>query len=128
MIVVDCSLVLDVLVAPDRRDLASSMAGELLAAPSVIDFEFLSALRGLVLGSRLTVPRAIDALHDFDDLRLRRWPSSRPLRARTFELRHNVSAYDAAYVVLAEALGCALMTRDRRLATATDGIVDVTVV
>lgn len=128
MIVVDCSLVLDVLVAPDRREISPSMAGELLAAPAVIDFEFMAALRGLVLGSHLTVPRAVDALHDFDDLRLRRWPSSRPLRARTFELRDNISAYDASYVVLAEALDCPLVTRDVRLAKAAKGHVEVVVI
>lgn len=125
MIVVDCSLVVDALVAPDRADIVPSILGEPLAAPAVIDFEFMSALRGLVLGSRLTAPRAVDALHDFDDLRLRRWPSSRPLRARTFELRDNLSAYDASYVVLAEALDCPLATRDRRLAKAAEHLVDI---
>ncbi|WP_425402289.1 type II toxin-antitoxin system VapC family toxin [Glaciibacter superstes] len=53
---------------------------------------------------------------DFEDLPIRRWPSADALRRRVFQLRDNISAYDAAYVALAEALGCPLLTRDSRLA------------
>lgn len=80
------------------------------------DYEIVSALRGLVLAGRLTDARAQDLLTDFEDLPIRRWASADALQRRAFQLRHNISAYDAAYVVLAEALGCTFLTRDARLA------------
>lgn len=55
---------------------------------------------------------------DFDDLPLQRWPSADALRRRAFQLRDNISAYDAAYVALAEVLACELLTADQRLAGA----------
>lgn len=117
MIVVDCSAVVDALTAAEGTDeLRAVMAGEELNAPTLLDFEVVSALRGLTLGGHLTVARAQDTLTDFDDLKVRRWPSGDGLRRRMFDLRDNVSAYDAAYVTLAEALDCPLLTRDRRLA------------
>lgn len=68
-----------------------------------------------VLGGHLTPARAEDALTDFDDLTFERWPSSDRQRRRAFQLRHNVFAYDAAYIALAEALDCPMLTRDDRL-------------
>jgi predicted nucleic acid-binding protein len=62
-----------------------------------------SVSSGLVLISHLTPARAVDALADFDGL-----------RGRALQLRHNVSAYDAAYIALAEALDCPMLTRDGR--------------
>ncbi|MGH4014270.1 MAG: hypothetical protein ACRDSL_10150 [Pseudonocardiaceae bacterium] len=53
---------------------------------------------------------------DFDDLPIRRWPSVHALCRRAFQLRDHFSAYDAAYLALAEALDCPLLTRDARLA------------
>jgi predicted nucleic acid-binding protein len=64
----------------------------------------------------MSAGRAQDLLTDFEDLPIQRWPSAGPLRRRAFQLRDSVSAYDAAYVVLAEALDCPLLTRDARLA------------
>lgn len=117
MIVVDASAVVDALSgAPDSDDLRSRLAGEELHAPALVDYEAVSALRGLVLGGRLSPGRAGDLLADLDDLRMTRWPASDPLRRRTFELRSALSAYDAAYVALAEALDSPLVTRDDRLA------------
>jgi predicted nucleic acid-binding protein len=116
VIVVDCSAVVDALTAADDANtLRARMSGEDLHAPALLDFEVVAALRGLVLGSHLTPTRAEDALTDFDDLTIERWPSSDGLRRRAFQLRHNVSAYDAAYIALAEALDCPMLTRDRRL-------------
>ena len=57
-------------------------------------------------------------LSDFDDLPIHRWPSAGGLRLRAFDLRDTLSAYDAAYVALAEALDCPLLTRDARLGRA----------
>jgi predicted nucleic acid-binding protein len=91
------------------------MSDEDLHAPGLVDYEVVAALRGLVFGGHLTAARAEDALTDFDDLTIERWPSSDGLRRRAFQLRDNVSAYDAAYIALAESLDCSLLTRDARL-------------
>lgn len=116
MIVIDCSAVVDALTAAEDADgMRARMSGEDLHAPVLLDFEVVAALRGLVLGSRLTPARAEAALTDFDDLTVDRWPSSDGLRGRAFQLRHNVAAYDAAYIALAETLGCFLLTWDSRL-------------
>jgi len=118
VIVIDCSAVVDALTAAEDADsLRARMSGEDLHAPALVDFEVVAALRGLVLGNHLTPGRAEDALTDFDDLTIERWPSSDALRRRTYQLRHNVSAYDAAYIALAEALDCPMLTRDGRLRT-----------
>lgn len=117
MIVVDTSAVVDVLTGVDGTDdLRAELAGEVLHAPTLLDFEVVSALRGLTIGGRISVARADDALIDFDDLAIRRWPATASLRQRAFDLRENVTAYDAAYVALAETLECPLVTRDSRLA------------
>ena len=126
MIVVDSAVVVDALTgAEGTEDLRAALATEDLHAPALLDYEVVSALRGLTLGGHLTAARAEDALNDFEDLPLHRWPYSAPLRLRTFSLRDRLSAYDAAYVGLAEALGCALMTRDARLARAGGHSVEV---
>lgn len=117
MIVVDAAAVIDALTAVAGTDgLRSRLAAEELHAPSLLDYEIVSALRGLTLGGHLSAARAQDLLVDFDDLPIRRWPSAEPLCRRAFQLRDTVSAYDAAYIALAEALRCPLLTRDARLA------------
>ena len=126
MIVVDSAAVVDALTGDERTDaLRAFLATEDLHAPSLLDYEVVSALRGLTLGGHLTAARAEDALNDFEDLPLHRWPYSAPLRLRAFTLRDRLTAYDAAYVALAEALDCALVTRDARLARAGGDGVDV---
>lgn len=128
MIVVDASAIADVLTKPDETgDLRERLALEDLNAPHLIDYEVLSVLRGLVLGGALSAARAEDALTDFADLALERWPAYGALRRRAFALRDNLSAYDAAYVVLAESLDCALVTRDERLSRAARSLIHVEV-
>jgi len=117
VIVVDAAAVVDALtMAPDTDAIRARMSDEELHSPHLIDFEVVSALRGQVLGKNLSAMRAQDALTDFDDLPLIRWPAVGALRRRAFSLSHNLSAYDAAYVALAEALGAPLLTRDARIA------------
>lgn len=117
MIVVDSAAVVDALTVADGTEtLRAEIANADLHAPTLLDFEVVSALRGLTLGGNITPARARDALTDFDALTIQRWPSGAPLRLRAFSLRDNVSAYDAAYVVLAESLQCPVLTRDTRLA------------
>lgn len=117
MIVTDCAAVVDALTALAGTDaLRARFATEELHAPDLLDYEVVSALRGLTLGGHISIARAQDLLTDFNDLPIQRWPSADALRRRAFQLRDNVSAYDAAYLVLAEALVCPLVTRDARLA------------
>jgi predicted nucleic acid-binding protein len=117
LIVVDSAAVIDALTAHDgTADLRTRLAAEELHAPTLLDFEVVSTLRGLTLGRHLSAARAADLLTDFDDLPVRRWSFADGLRRRAFQLRDNLSAYDGAYVALAEALECTLVTRDARLA------------
>jgi predicted nucleic acid-binding protein len=117
VIVVDCAAVIDALVAgEDADELRAVLSTEDLHSPALLDFEVVSALRGLTLGGHLSGARAEDALTDFDDLPIQRWSSADALRRRAFRLRANLSSFDAAYIALAEALQCPLLTRDLRLA------------
>jgi len=116
VIVVDSAAVVDALTAVEGTDeLRAHLSEEDLQAPMLLDFEIVSALRGLTLAGHMSPARAEDLLTDFADLPIQRWPSGDAFRRRAFQLRDNVSSYDAAYVVLAEALDCPLVTRDARL-------------
>jgi predicted nucleic acid-binding protein len=86
-----------------------------LAAPYLIDAEVTQVLRRFVRQNKLSEQRAWNALRDYSDIPLTRYPHL-PLLARAFELRNNVTVYDALYIVLAEALDAPLITRDRALA------------
>lgn len=120
MIVVDASAVLEVLLrtpaasAIERRLFA---AGEALHAPHLIDIEVAHGLRRYALAGDMSAERGREAFEDLADLSVRRYPHD-VLLARVWELRANLTAYDAVYVALAEALDAPLLTRDRRLATA----------
>ena len=116
MIVVDASVVVDALVfSHDNPQLWDYLAEEDLHAPALLDHDVTSALRELVLGRHLEPDRAEDALTDFDDLPIVRWPATDGLRRRVLQLRDDLSARDAAYLALAEALECPMVTRDARL-------------
>lgn len=119
MIVVDAS-VLAVALGDDGPEGAiarAALAEETLVAPELIDLEVLSVLRRQLTSSSMTVARARRALASLADLPMRR-ASHRPLLQRCWELRQTVTAYDAAYIALAEALGTALVTADARLSRA----------
>ncbi|WP_249667361.1 type II toxin-antitoxin system VapC family toxin [Cellulomonas fengjieae] len=112
---VDASAVVDFLLDPDRLRERFRAGGDDLHAPAHIDVEVLSALRRLAQRGTLTEGRARGAVDDLADLPLTRYEIT-PLLRRSWELREQVSAYDAPYVALAEALGATLVTRDARLA------------
>lgn len=117
MTVVDASILVTA-VADDGADgifIRDRLRGEDLAAPELIDLEVASVLRRLTLAGRLTTERAADALADLSDFAIKR-ASHRPLLARCWDLRTNMTIYDAAYVALAEGLGTVLLTADSRLA------------
>jgi predicted nucleic acid-binding protein len=119
VIVVDASILATALGddAADGDAVRARLRGETLAAPEVIDVEALSVLRRQTAAGSLDARRAELAITDLLDLPLRRVPH-RPLLRRCWELRANLTVYDAAYVALAETLGVPLLTADRRLAHA----------
>jgi predicted nucleic acid-binding protein len=91
---------------------------ESLHTPHLLDLEVTHVLRHLVREGAVPAHRAGQAIRDLLDLRITRYPHF-VLLPRIWQLRHNFSAYDAAYIVLAEKLGAALVTRDQRLASAS---------
>jgi predicted nucleic acid-binding protein len=126
VIVVDASVVATALADDDvdGRRARERLRGETLTAPELLDLEVVSVIRRLRATRRLTPVRAEQALTDLRDLQLERAPH-RPLLGRCWELRHNLSPYDAAYVALAEAFGAVLLTADARLAAAPGPICDI---
>jgi predicted nucleic acid-binding protein len=94
------------------------LAREVLAAPQLIDLEVASVFRKLVQTERLDADRAEQALDDLMVMPIRRASHTALLR-RCWELRDNLTQYDAAYVALAEALESTLLTADARLARST---------
>jgi predicted nucleic acid-binding protein len=120
VIVVDASVLANVVgddQAPGELARARLMAASAISAPDLADVETVSVLRRRWLDSDLSVERFRRAVDDLLALPITRFPVS-PLMPRAFELRANVTAYDACYVALAEALECPLITADRRLANA----------
>ena len=115
-VVVDSSLIVDALTMLELRELRHALAQRRMFAPVLLDYEVVSALRGLVLGGRLSSIRAQEALGDYADLAIVRSALTGAQRARVWDLRDRLTAYDAAYVALAATLGAPLWTRDARLA------------
>lgn len=93
------------------------LRGERLVAPELFDLEVIAVIRKAFLAGVLDERRAAMALSDLADLDLER-VSHRPLLGRIWELRGNVTPYDAAYVALAETIEATLVTADRRLSQA----------
>lgn len=120
MIVVDASVVIEVLLnTPAGIQMANRFfdPGETMHAPHLLDVEVAQVLRRYTRTGELDPTRGLQALEDLVDLPLTRYPHDLFL-LRVWELRHNVTAYDAAYIALAEALGALLLTRDAALASA----------
>jgi predicted nucleic acid-binding protein len=88
-----------------------------LHAPHLLDVEVAQVLRRYAARGELTAARGVEALADLAAFPLTRYPHDL-LLARIWALRENLTAYDAAYVALAEALRAPLVTRDERLASA----------
>lgn len=118
--VVDASVLAVFYAADDPRHALVAdrlKVGDALFAPAHLDAEIVSALRGMARGNPsldAVVPSALAHLAGFP---IRRMPLS-PLLERMWELRHNITAYDAAYVALAERLDAVLITCDATLVTA----------
>jgi predicted nucleic acid-binding protein len=120
VIVVDASVLANA-VADDgmdgrrvRRDLREAGG---LAAPDLVGVQTVAVLRKRWLAGKLTDRRFAAAVTDLEELDMDRYPVL-PFMCRAYQLRANVTAYDAAYVALAETLDCELWTGGRRLASA----------
>jgi predicted nucleic acid-binding protein len=118
LIVVDASVVVHALADDDATGVAARERLDReggLAAPQLLDIEVVSALRAYHRRGRLTTTRAAAALRDLGQLDVDRWDHG-GLVLRVWQLRDSLSSYDAAYVALAEEIGCPLLTGDARLA------------
>lgn len=121
MIVLDASAAIDWLLqtsAGHHIEKRIYSDNETLHAPHLLDLEVTQVLRRLTLRGVISGHRADEAVRDLLDLRITRYPHV-VLLPRIWQLRHNFSAYDAAYIVLAEKLRAPLVTRDARLASAS---------
>lgn len=119
MLVVDTSAVLEVLAArAPVAGLVERLASDGdLHGPHLLDTEILHALRRMTMTGAISEDRAADARGDFAELAVVRYPHE-PLSDRVWALRHNLTAYDATFIALAEALDGPLVTCDARLAGA----------
>ena len=117
MIVLDASVVVELLT---NGALADSIRSDLSArdesfiVPHLIDIEVLSAIRRLVAGRRIGADLRDQFLAGLAELPAERYAHT-PLTDRIWELRHNFTAYDAAYIALAEAMNAVLYTSDEKL-------------
>src|SRR5271154_794427 len=121
MIVVDASALLEALLGtPLEAAISNTLFDQhqALHAPHLLDIEVTQVIRRYVLNGQITAQRAVAALADFLDLPFHRHAHNF-LLPRVWELRNNLTAYDAVYVALAEVLDAPLLTHDRHLAAAS---------
>ena len=119
MLVADASVVAPVVAdeGPDGVRFRQGLHGEQVAAPDLLRIEVLAVIRRQLHGGTIDVTQAERAVVDLLDLPITVYPSA-PLLLRCWRLRDNLTAYNACYVALAEALGCSLLTADTRLSRA----------
>lgn len=118
LIVPDASALIELLfrtkkgIIVEQRIFSKRSAG--LAAPHIVDLEILQVIRRLVQTKKIKVRRAEEALADFSDLQIERYPHESFLH-RIWELRENLTAYDASYVALSESMNAVFLTLDSKL-------------
>ena len=131
MIVLDASALLEALLrvspAGDVVEEQIFEQDQTVHVPHLLDLEITQVLRRRVLSGLITVPRCLRAFDDLANLTLYRYPHDF-LLPRVWELRDNISAYDAVYIALAEYLAAPLLTRDRRLANAPGHSVQINLI
>ncbi|MDQ2845488.1 MAG: type II toxin-antitoxin system VapC family toxin [Actinomycetota bacterium] len=117
--VCDSSVVVALLLdaGPDGQWAAETLRGVGLAAPSLVAFESSNVIRRLELSGAVGTDQAAQAHADLLDLAIEYWPYEL-LSSRVWELRTNLSSYDASYVAVAELIGAPLVTLDRRIGRA----------
>lgn len=111
---------------PANPTLLALIADAELHAPALLDYEVASALRGHALAGLLSYRRMTDAVDDFGALRIERYPLA-TMMGNVLTLKDNFTVYDAAYIVLAQALDAPLVTADTKLTGARALGVDVQV-
>jgi predicted nucleic acid-binding protein len=117
MIVLDASIVVELLTDGGFADLLRSdlaAHNDAFIVPHLLDIEVVSAIRRLVAGRQINPSHGEQLIADLAALPAERYPHT-PLLARIWELRQNFTAYDAAYIALAEATNSVLYTSDRKL-------------
>lgn len=118
-IVCDASALVALLLdgGAEGRWVTDALTGADLAAPSLIGFESANIIRRHELAGLISPDQAAQAHADLLDLAIEQWPYE-TLAVRAWQLRRNLSAYDASYVALAELSGATLVTLDRRIGRA----------
>jgi predicted nucleic acid-binding protein len=102
---------------PDGQWVTDTVGSGPLAAPALVTYETANVIRRHEISGQISADQAAQAYADLLDLAIELWPYDL-LAARAWELRHNLSIYDAAYVALAETTGLTLLTLDKRVAKA----------
>jgi predicted nucleic acid-binding protein len=118
LIVLDASAAVEVLLQLEAAEPLMERifaSGESLHAPHLLDIEVAQVIRRYARAGDISVARGADAIRDLADLPVKRH-GHEPLLERIWQLRSNATAYDAAYIACAEALGAVLVTRDASLA------------
>jgi predicted nucleic acid-binding protein len=128
ILVVDASVVIDLIARfrPEPIEALLWAPDAILVAPEILDIEVLNALRKLDQSGAIGLNRSAGLPALLRGLRIRKY-SHETLIEGIWSLRHNVTAYDAAYVVLARSLSASLVTRDARLAHAPGLMIPVMV-
>jgi predicted nucleic acid-binding protein len=126
--VLDASVAVSALTAPGSPA-ADLLSGDdaVFQVPSIFDAEVLSAVRGLVRGGKFDGAAAAELIPDLMVLPVDRWHMS-PLLPRMWELRDNLTPYDAAYVALAELTGAVLVTGDERITASPGAHCDIQII
>lgn len=119
MLVVDASVIAPVVAdgGPDGVRYRRRLRGEHLAAPDLLGVEVMAVIRRQLQVGTIDLTQAEQAMTDLLDLPMTVYPTA-PLLLRGWQLRDNLTAYDACYIALAETLGRSLLTADARLARA----------
>jgi predicted nucleic acid-binding protein len=118
-VVCDASAVAALLLdaGPDGQWVTDTISSSQIAAPALVTYETANVIRRQELSGQISSDQAVQAHRDLLDLAIELWPYDL-LAARAWELRQNLSIYDASYVALAETADLTLVTLDERLAKA----------
>lgn len=121
--VIDNSFLVDYLVNENRPELPPEPGTWI--APDLLQLEFISALRSLILSGAMTEEESLNLLDDFFGISLILFPTTKEQLLRCLTLSHRFTVYDAAYVVLAREMNATLVTHDLRLAREAEKLVEV---